>query len=72
MPIYEYRCTACGHLEEFLLKHSDPAPATCPSCQAEKTLEKALSLSAFHLKGGGWYKDLYASSGGAAAADASS
>lgn len=67
MPIFEYRCSACGHLEEVLQKHTDPAPGTCPKCQAHNTLAKELSLSAFHLKGGGWYKDLYASSSSSSA-----
>ncbi len=62
MPIFEYRCSACGHLEEVLQKHTDPAPAECPRCHAAQTMAKELSLSAFHLKGGGWYKDLYSSS----------
>ncbi len=62
MPIFEFRCSACGHLEEVLQKHTDPAPDACPKCGAAKTMGKELSLSAFHLKGGGWYKDLYASS----------
>lgn len=62
MPIFEYRCSACGHLEEVLQKHSDPAPTACPRCNAANTMAKELSLSAFHLKGGGWYKDLYSSS----------
>jgi putative FmdB family regulatory protein len=72
MPIFEYRCSACGHLEEVLQKHTDPAPGTCPKCQASATMSKELSLSAFHLKGGGWYKDLYASSSSPASADSPS
>lgn len=64
MPIFEYRCSACGHLEEVLQKHNDPAPGACPKCSAANTMAKELSLSAFHLKGGGWYKDLYSSSSG--------
>lgn len=64
MPIFEYRCSACGHLEEVLQKHNAPPPETCPKCSAANTMAKELSLSAFHLKGGGWYKDLYSSSSG--------
>ena len=64
MPIFEYRCSACGHLEELLQKHGAPAPDECPKCHAQQTMAKELSLSAFHLKGGGWYKDLYSSSTG--------
>ena len=62
MPIFEYRCTACDHLEEVLQKHSDPAPEVCPHCGKKKTLHKEISATSFQLKGGGWYKDLYASS----------
>jgi len=61
MPLYEYRCKECAHLEEFLQKVSDPAPLLCPACGKERTLEKQVSLGSFQLKGGGWYKDLYSS-----------
>jgi putative FmdB family regulatory protein len=71
MPIFEYRCSACGHLEEVLQKLSDPAPATCPACGKGATMGKELSASAFHLKGGGWYKDLYASSSPSSASPSS-
>ncbi len=70
MPIFEYRCSACGHLEEVLQKHNAPAPDECPKCHQPQTMAKELSLSAFHLKGGGWYKDLYSSS--SASSDSSS
>jgi putative FmdB family regulatory protein len=63
MPLYEYVCTECEHLQEVLQKVSDPAPALCKSCGAEHSLQKAVSQTSFHLKGGGWYKDLYASTG---------
>ena len=71
MPLFEFRCSACGHLEEVLQKHSDAAPDPCPKCGVEKTMSRELSLSAFHLKGGGWYKDLYASSSTTTAAEPS-
>jgi len=78
MPLFEYRCERCAHLEEVLQKHSDPAPDACPACGERGTMAKAISLTSFQLKGGGWYKDLYSSSsgksednakGGAAASD---
>jgi putative FmdB family regulatory protein len=62
MPIFEYRCEACSHLEEVLQKHTDPAPEVCPKCGKAGTMAKEMSLTSFQLKGGGWYKDLYASS----------
>lgn len=59
MPIYEYRCTACGAKEEHIQKLSDPPPPGCASCGGR--LEKQMTAAAFHLKGGGWYADGYAS-----------
>jgi len=54
MPIYEYRCQACGHQLEAIQKISDPVLTECPSCgQAE--LKKLLSAAGFQLKGSGWY-----------------
>jgi putative FmdB family regulatory protein len=64
MPIFEYRCSECAHLEEVLQKHSDPAPDVCPKCGKQHTMHKEISMTSFQLKGGGWYKDLYSSSSG--------
>ena len=58
MPIYEYRCISCGYEFEEVQKFSDPSFEECPDC-GEKTAEKQVSMSSFHLKGGGWYKDGY-------------
>lgn len=74
MPIYEYACTACGHKFEEWQKMSDPPVRTCPKCKKKK-VEKLISQTAFQLKGGGWYSDLYSSSkpgGGDAKASAES
>jgi putative FmdB family regulatory protein len=54
MPIYEYRCSACGHQEEHLQKVSDPVLSQCPAC-GKATFEKQLSAAGFQLKGSGWY-----------------
>lgn len=59
MPIYEYRCQGCGEVFEYMQKMSDDPKTTCESCG--DSLERLISAAAFHLKGGGWYKDLYAS-----------
>ena len=69
MPIYEYVCDACGHVAELMQKVSDPPPAACPACGAGP-LSKLVSRTSFHLKGGGWYADLYASKKDAGAAPA--
>ena len=54
MPIYEYRCTACGHELEALQKISEPLLINCPSCHQD-ALAKQLSAAGFQLKGSGWY-----------------
>jgi putative FmdB family regulatory protein len=54
MPIYEYRCAACGFQKEHLQKLSDPLLRICPQCGAEH-YEKLLSVAGFQLKGSGWY-----------------
>jgi len=60
MPIYEYLCEGCGKVNEKLQKVNDPPPPRCDECGSRK-LAKLVSRSAFQLKGGGWYSDLYAS-----------
>ena len=60
MPIYEYLCEGCGKVNEKLQKVYDPPPGRCDECGSRK-LAKLVSRSAFQLKGGGWYSDLYAS-----------
>jgi putative FmdB family regulatory protein len=60
MPIYEYRCKACGHTLEALQK-LDAKPLTkCPECPGR--LEKLVSRAAFQLKGGGWFSEGYGKS----------
>lgn len=59
MPIYEYTCEKCGHEFEREQRISDPPVRSCPVCRARK-VRKLISRTSFVLKGGGWYKDLYA------------
>jgi len=54
MPIYAYRCTACGHAQDVLRKISDPPLAVCPACGAA-TFVKQVTAAGFQLKGSGWY-----------------
>ncbi len=63
MPIYEYICDNCGEELEMIQKITEDPLKDCPSCN-EATLKKKTSMSAFHLKGGGWYKDGYGASNG--------
>jgi len=62
MPIYAYKCTECGAEEEHIQSFDDPPAQSCERCEGK--LERLLTSAAFHLKGGGWYADGYASSGG--------
>ena len=55
MPIYEYRCEACDHRLEKLMKLSDEPPVICPKC-SQPALQKMVSAAAFRLKGSGWYE----------------
>ena len=54
MPIYEYRCSACGHEDEFLQKVSDAPLTECPKCK-QSAFVKKISAAGFQLKGSGWY-----------------
>lgn len=54
MPIYAYRCSACGHAKDVLQKLNDPVLSTCPACGAE-AFAKQLTAAGFQLKGSGWY-----------------
>lgn len=60
MPVYEYKCKACGRELEVQQRMSDPDLTDCPEC-GKPELERLISMTAFQLKGSGWYKDLYAS-----------
>jgi putative FmdB family regulatory protein len=63
MPIYEFVCESCGRIVERLQKLTDPPPEACPECGGK--MAKIMSRNSFQLKGGGWYRDLYSSSGSA-------
>ena len=54
MPIYEYRCAACGHELEALQKLADAPLTECPACHKAE-LRKLVSAAGFQLKGSGWY-----------------
>lgn len=68
MPIYEYRCTSCGHQIEVMQKMSERPLRKCSKCAGR--LEKLISRAAFQLRGGGWYAEGYAKDGGKKTASA--
>jgi putative FmdB family regulatory protein len=54
MPIYAYRCDACGFSKDVLQKISDPVLSICLSCGAP-AFKKQVTAAGFQLKGSGWY-----------------
>ena len=62
MPIYEYKCEECEHIEEVLQKSTEGfyfLGKSCPNCGSVGNMSRMLSMGSFHLKGSGWYKDGY-------------
>lgn len=69
MPIYEYKCGACGFQKEFLQRISDQPLTDCPEC-GKKTLSKMVTAAGFQLKGSGWYATDFKDKGSKPKADA--
>ena len=68
MPLYEYKCDACGHRFEKIQKFSDPLEDTCPKCGG--VVRKLVSSPAIQFKGSGFYITDYAKKDHVAAAKA--
>jgi putative FmdB family regulatory protein len=67
MPIYAYRCAACGFAKDALQKMSDAPLTVCPSCDKPE-FKKQVTAAGFQLKGSGWYvTDFKGGSGGTTA-----
>jgi putative FmdB family regulatory protein len=62
MPIYEYRCSDCGHQQEFLQKVSDAPLTVCTKC-GKPSFSKMVTAAGFQLKGSGWYATDFKNSG---------
>jgi putative FmdB family regulatory protein len=58
VPIYEYRCDACGNTFEVMQKFSETPIETCDLCGG--SLRKVLFPVAIHFKGSGFYTTDYA------------
>ena len=54
VPIYAYKCSACGYAKDVLQKLSDAPLSVCPSCGVE-AFSKQVTAAGFQLKGAGWY-----------------
>ena len=71
MPLYEYRCKACGHRFEKIQSFSAPDEKECPVCKGE--VERLISAPAVHFSGSGFYSTDYPSkSSGAPKSEGSS
>jgi putative FmdB family regulatory protein len=58
MPIYEYECESCGEVSEQMESiNTTDTTKPCPKCN--KTANRIMSSTSFHLKGGGWYTTDY-------------
>ncbi len=55
MPIYDYKCSQCGHEIEVIQKINDKPKTICPKCNT-KSLNRLISAPSFRLKGSGWYE----------------
>jgi len=62
VPIYAYKCSACGHAEDKLQKISDAPLTVCPQC-GQSTYSKQVTAAGFQLKGSGWYVTDFRSNG---------
>lgn len=70
MPIYAYRCEACGFAKDVLQKMSDAPLSQCPEC-GKDAFRKQLTAAGFQLKGSGWYvTDFRGGSGGSGSTSA--
>lgn len=70
MPIYAYKCSACGHAQDVLQKISDQPLTVCPQC-GQSTYSKQVTAAGFQLKGSGWYVSDFRDKGKPATASAS-
>lgn len=72
MPIYAYRCEACGFAKDVLQKISDAPLTDCPTC-GKAEFRKQVTAAGFQLKGTGWYvTDFRGGSNGGASGNTSS
>lgn len=71
MPLYEYKCSACGERFEVIQRFADAPVETCRKCGGGP-VERMLSAPAIQFKGTGWYITDYARKGTGGSATVSS
>ena len=62
MPLYEYKCDACGQQFELIRRHADPPVDVCTLC-GKGPVNRLFSSPAIQFKGSGWYITDYAQKG---------
>jgi putative FmdB family regulatory protein len=70
LPLYEYRCTQCGHRFEKIQSFNAEPELECPKCQG--ALIRPLTAPAFQFKGAGWYVNDYAAKSSAKSSESAS
>jgi putative FmdB family regulatory protein len=66
MPIYTYRCAACGVQFEHYQTFSEDPLVKCPEC-GKKSLRKVFTPTGIIFKGSGWYSTDHKSPSGSSA-----
>lgn len=59
MPIYEYKCRACGHSTEFLQGIKESPKRKCPKCGKMRLQRQIGTGIAPIFKGSGFYETDY-------------
>lgn len=52
MPVYDYKCSACGAREEHILLHGESPPSACAECGGE--MKRAWSGGRLKINLEGW------------------
>lgn len=55
MPLYQYRCRACGFELEARQKFADDPLQECPNCGAPQGLQRLIQQPGIVFKGSGFY-----------------
>jgi putative FmdB family regulatory protein len=56
MPVYEYRCGACGELTEAVQPMGAPPPGSCPTCGGDE-LKRVYSRVGVVFQGWGFRRN---------------
>ena len=69
MPIYAYKCAACGFAQDVMQKMADAELTACPQCHKD-SYHKQLTAAGFQLKGSGYYATDFKNNSPASGTDA--